>query len=200
MGRSLVSLGQGALLGIGLAGCTHLATPPAPPPGQVTIAPGIVLSLPSPAALQREVEAQQLVTAHYGDSTFVFEARISVTPSRMLVVATDTLGRRAMTMTWTGAVLRSELAPWVPAELRPQNVLADIVLQHWPIGAVRAALGPPAMLQTPHRSERLVTLDGRAMIRLRRLTGAPDSWSGHWTYHHLAWGYSLDIRSVEDSP
>ena len=164
------------------------------------VAPGVMLALPSPAALGRPVDAQQLVTAHYRDGTFVFETRISVTPSRMLVVGTDMLGRRAMTITWDGAMMQVQAAPWVPSELRPQNVLADIILMHWPIKALRAALNPGVAIETLQPTQRVVTLAGHGMIRMQRLSGVPAAWSGQWYYQNLAWGYALDIQSVEAAP
>jgi hypothetical protein len=113
----------------------------------VTVAPGVVFSLPGPATLGRSVEARQLVTVHHGDETFVFETSISVMPARLLVVGTDTLGRRAMTIEWTGDELKVDTAPWVPPELRARNVLADIMLVHWPEDAVRAGLDSGAAMR-----------------------------------------------------
>lgn len=180
---------------LGLAGCTSV-----PAPTQVAVAPGIELALPSPAALGRVEDAQQLVTAHYNGAVFVFETRISVTPSRLLVVGTDMLGRRAMTISWDGSAMRVEVASWVPAALRPQNVLADIILMHWPIGVLRADLNPGAAIETPAPNQRVVTLAGRTMIRMERVSGVPPYWSGQWYYQNLAWGYALDIESVDAAP
>lgn len=165
------------------------------------IAPGITLSLPSPAALQRPVEAQQLVVAHYRGRTFAFETSVSVTASRMLVVGTDMLGRRALTITWTGHAMQVQAAPWVPAELRPTNMIADIVLVHGPLAVLRAHLTPSgSALLEPRPRQRVLTLDGQDMIRIDHVAGAPGSWSGRWTYRNLGWGYTLDIQSLELAP
>ena len=76
--------------GLGLSCCTAAGPNPADSPaGQVTVAPGIVFCLPSPAALERSVEAFQLITVRHGYDTFAFETRISVTPARVLVVGID---------------------------------------------------------------------------------------------------------------
>ena len=191
---------------LGLAGCAFVG-PTAPdvpkgqvPKGQVTVAPGIAFSLPSPAALGRSVEASQLVTAHYRRDTFVFETRISVTQARLLAVGTDMLGRRAMTIQWTGTDLRVEAAPWVPRELRARNVIADIMLVHWPEQAVRAGLTPGATLRETDPAHRVIAVAGHDMIRIDRTAGAPGSWSGRWTYRNTGWGYDLDIQSTEIAP
>ena len=164
------------------------------------MAPGVTLSLPPPASLHRAVEAQQLITAHYAGNTFIFETRVSVTPSRILVVATDTLGRRGATIMWDGTAMRVETAPWAPSALRPANVLADIVSLHWPLAVLSAALAPPASLTEPQAGQRVIAAGGQAMIRIEHLAGAAGSWTGRWAYRNLAWGYELDVASVEIAP
>jgi Protein of unknown function (DUF3261) len=187
--------------GLGLAGCTLVGpAPPDLPDGRVTVAPGLVFSLPPPSALERNAEALQLVTAHYRHDVFVFETRISVTPTRLLAVGTDMLGRRAMTIEWTGSDLHVEAEPWVPPELRARNVVADIMLLHWPVSAVRAGLSPAGVVRETSPGHRVIAVDGRDMIRIDRIAGTPGSWSGRWTYRNLAWGYDLDIQSTEATP
>jgi hypothetical protein len=189
----------GALVAaLSLAGCS--ATGTVQPASQVTVAPGIVFSLPPPAALGRSVEASQLITAHYQHDTFVFETVISVTPKRLLVVGTDMLGRRAMTIEWTGTDLKVEAAPWVPAELRARNVIADIMLLHWPENAVRAGLGGTSEVHDDGAGHRVITLDGHDMIRIDRTAGVPGRWTGKWSYRNTGWGYALNIQSTESAP
>ena len=187
--------------GLGLAGCAVVG-PAAPdlPKGQVVVAPGIAFSLPLPATLGRSVEASQLVTAHYRQDTYVFETSISVTPARLLVVGTDMLGRRAMTIEWTGTDLKTEAAPWVPPELRARNVIADIMLLHWPESAVRAGLAQGATIRETDPAHRVIAVDGHDMIRIDRTAGTPGSWSGRWTYRNTGWGYDLDIQSSVAAP
>jgi hypothetical protein len=190
-------LGVVVSVGAGLAGCAAVDTPPS---GRVTVAPGVVFSLPGPATLGRSVEARQLVTVHHGDETFVFETSISVMPARLLVVGTDTLGRRAMTIEWTGDELKVDTAPWVPPELRARNVLADIMLVHWPEDAVRAGLDSGAAMRVAAPGQRVFAVAGRDVIRTDRTAGIPGSWSGRWTYRNLGWGYDLDIQSIQATP
>jgi hypothetical protein len=159
------------------------------------VAPGIVFSLPPPAALGRSVDAVQMVTAHYRDQTMVFETRISVDSARLLVVGTDMVGRRAMTIEWTGDDLKVDVAPFVPPELRARNVLADIMLVHWPESAVRIALAQGATLRDTGPGHRRIDAEGRDMISIDREEGESGSWSGRWTYRNIAWGYELDIQS-----
>ena len=179
---------------------TALALGAPMPDTQVTVAPGVVFALPPPATLGRSVEAQQLITARYRNDTFSFEASISATPARLLVVGTDSLGRRAMTIEWTGNDLKVKSAPWVPVELRALNIVADIMLLHWPQAAVRAGLAPDDAVREVGPGHRVIAVNGRDMISIDREDGASGSWSGRWHYRNLGWGYDLDIQSAEATP
>ncbi len=165
-------------------------------PGPVTIAPGVTMDLPFTRVPGRAVDAVQRVTAHYQDRTVVFEGRISATPERFLLVSLDTLGRRAMTVTWTAAGVHAEAAPWLPASVRAENMLADIVLIYWPEAAVRAALtGASLEVTAGRRSVR--SRSGGEVVRIDYGTGVSGPWSGLLHLHNLAWGYGLDIQSQE---
>ena len=199
MAEALANRAVAALLSATLAGCTPAGPASAGPPGQVTLAPGLAFTLPPPAALGRTIEAEQLITGQHGGESFAFQTRISATQARLLVAGFDTLGRRALTIAWTGTALTVEAAPWVPAELRPGNVVADIVLLHWPADAIRAGLSAGATLREDG-AVRVVALAGRELVRIERMEGAGESWSGHWHDRNAGWHYALDIRSVEAAP
>jgi hypothetical protein len=202
---SMHLLGAMVGAGLGLAGCAPPggaapSLPPVLPPGQVTVAPGIVFTLPPPATLGRAVEAEQLIIARYRNEITVFETLVSATAARLLVVCTDLLGRQAMHIEWTGDDLKAEAAPWVPAELRARNVIADLMLVQWPETAVRAGLAADVAVRDAGPRHRVIAVGGRDVIRIDREDGAPGSWSGRWTYRNLDWGYALDIQSSEAAP
>jgi|AGTN01.2.fsa_nt_gi Protein of unknown function (DUF3261). len=166
----------------------------APPPDfdRVPVAPGVTLSLPSPAELGRSVEAVQLVTARHGGDVFLFEGRLSVSPQMLTMVGTDPLGRRAMSLRWSPAGLEVERASWLPDGLRPENVLADIVLLYWPDGALARHLAGATVEAAA--DGRHIRRDGADMIVL---SYRGDPWSGVARLDNLAWGYQLEVRSSE---
>jgi hypothetical protein len=179
-----------------LAGC--VARTGELPYNAVRVAPSTAIVMPTPADLARSVEAVQLISAHYGDQTFVFESRISITPERFFLVSVDSLGRKAMSITWTGGGIYYEAAAWVPEQLRPENVLADIVILYWPEDSVRRALIGGTLQAAPQR--RAIVANNKDVIRAEfRPTRPDDPWSGTLRYENLAWGYSLDIQSLEET-
>ncbi len=164
------------------------------------LAPGEVLALPRPADLGRRVEAAQLITASRDGQTFVFEGRLSITPERFLLAGVDSLGRRAMTVTWTDAGLEVETAPWLPPALRPGSMLADIVVLYWPEAAVQRALSPTGGTLTADAHQRTVRIGGKDVLRAERSWAEGKPWTGTLRYANLAWGYEIEVQSTETAP
>ena len=86
------------------------------------------------------IEATQLITAHVRDQVQVFQAYVSVTPDKITMIALDPFGGRALTVTATDDGIHTEVAPIVPAVLRPGNILADLAIVYWPASAIRRGL------------------------------------------------------------
>lgn len=188
-----------ALLMLALAACrTEPADMTVAP---IPIAPDLAMTLPRPDDLGRSVEATQLLTARYGAQSFVFEARLSATPDRFLMVGLDPMGRELLRITWSPSGLYYQAAPWLPAGLRPENMLADIVLLYWPETVVRRTLAAAGgtLVSGPH--SRLVMAGGKEVMRADYQPVAGESpWTGRLHYRNLAWGYELDIQSSEVRP
>ncbi|PWC35983.1 DUF3261 domain-containing protein [Azospirillum sp. TSO35-2] len=184
-------------LALTLGGCVAA---PAPDPREPLLAPDQRITLPRPGDLGRRVEAVQLITGRHGDQTFVFEGHLSVTPERLMLVGLDTLGRRAMTLTWTDAGVEVETAPWLPASVRPGSMLADLVVLYWPEAVVRRALAAAGGDLTEEPHARTVRLDGKELLHADHswTTGGP--WTGTMHYVNRAWGYEIDVQSQEAAP
>lgn len=177
---------------------THSASPAV---SKVSIAPHLTMTMPRPGDLGRSFEVAQLVTAHYGDKTYVFEGHLSARPDRFLMIGLDTTGRRAMTISWTDAGITYEAAPWVPAQLRPENILADMVLLYFPDPVISRALADSGGTVATTPTRRSIIADGKEVVTADYQPTVPgDPWSGRQHYHNLAWGYDLDIQTAEQSP
>lgn len=191
------NIGCIAALLLCLAGCTTVSPPL--PEGAVAMAPGLALQLPAPDSLGRSVEVVQNVVARYGSQTLAFEGRISATPDGFVMVCSDALGRRAVSVNWTKTGVVYDVADWVPASLRPQNMLADLIVMYWPQDVVSAAM--PGATVTTSATGRTVVQDGKVLMQV---TYAPahsgDIWSGQTRYHNNLWNYSLTIDQAALEP
>ena len=180
--------------GLALSGCADSSPPPAPA-GTVRVAPDLFLTMPKPSSLGRELEATQLITAHYGDQTYVFEGHLSASSQRLLLQGLDAMGRKAMTIRWSDDGIQTETAPWLPKQLRPENMLADIVMIYWPADQVNAALAASGGHVTATARSRSIA-DAKAEVIHADYSG-DDPWNGSLSYSNLAWGYALNVQSVE---
>jgi hypothetical protein len=117
------------------------------------------------------------------------------------MVGVDSLGRRAMTVNWTEAGVTSETASWLPGQLRPENILADMTLLYWPEATVQESLAASGgrLISGPHR--RSVMSGDKEIVRIDYEPAADGSlWSGRLHYQNFAWNYTLDVQSAENVP
>lgn len=165
---------------------------------RVRMAPGVFLRLPDAAALGRTVEAVQLVRAQHGADQFIFEAHLSVTPERLMLVCVDAIGRQALALRWEQRRLSVQVADWLPAAIHPENILADLMLTSWPIASLRTGLAGSDAVLSEGAGWRSVSVAGSEMIRAEY--AGQTAWNGTAKYRNLAWGYELDVQSVELTP
>jgi hypothetical protein len=181
-----------ALLLVIAAGCADRL----PAPKDPLIAPDLRFAIPPPQALGYSIEVRQLIAARYRDELQSFEGLLSVAGDRLLLVALDGFGRRALTVEETGAGFTFTREKWVPASLDPANILADIAIIYWPVEAVRAGLAGTAAAVASAPDRRLITIGGREIIRVDYEAGEDHAWDGPVRYRNIAFGYELNLRSV----
>jgi len=158
-------------------------------------APGRLLELPAPGDLGHKAEWLQQITVHHGADVFAFEGRISITPERFQLVGLDGLGRRAMTVIWekSGAITATR-ADWLPPQIKPGPMLADIILLYWPRDVLRRSLKPAGASLQQIGQTRIVSIGADEILHI-------DEWGdGRVTYRNNAWGYTIDVQTVEVLP
>lgn len=184
-----------------LGGCTGLAGQGRDPARDTAayLAPDLRLDLPDPASMGRKIEAVQMVTARHDGRTVVFEAHLSITPDRVLLVGVDATGQRLMTVTWRGSKIDVETAPVLPPEVRPGAMLADIVTLYWPEEVVRQALQASGADLSVTAESRIVTLNGKPVLQADYRGGSGHPWQDGLHYRNLAWSYDIDVVTLQVS-
>ena len=151
------------------------------------------MTLPRTSDLGRDLSVAHLVTARYGERVISFEGHVEVSGGVFRLAVLDPLGRKALTARWSDDGVVYDAATFFPAELPPQNILADLVLIYWPPAALqRSLVSARAEFEATSR-ERVVRHDGHEVIRA-------DFTPGRVFFRNLAFGYSLDIRTAEPAP
>lgn len=160
------------------------------------IGPDLPFRTPGPRDLDSTVRVAQLITAKYGDETYVFEAQLSVSPEQLTLMCLDPLGRRAFTIVSTGEEVTTDAAPWLPKGLRAENILADIALVYWPVDAIRRGFLGTRAIVTINAQKRTVTLDDREIVSVQYGPGDGRAWPSSAIYRNHAFGYELVLRSA----
>jgi hypothetical protein len=199
---------------LALSGCTNLSAslvqldekaallsaPPAQaaPAGQATqIGPGREIVLPRPREMGRSLEVAQLVTLQFAGQSLTFDARLSITRDRLVLVGIDGMGRRAMTVAWNGEAMTVEAAPWLPPAARPASMLADVVVLFFPIAAVRHTLEAAGCELVITKRTRVVRCGEAEVIQAEYDEQSTALWNGKLRYWNRAWGYEAEVRSAE---
>jgi len=163
--------------------------------GSVELTPNAAIEIPSGSKLGYPVSARQLITAHFRGRSQVFEAYVSVTPDKILMIGFGPLGNRLLTVTATDRGINSELAPSVPAFFRPEIMLADFVIVYWPASEVRRGLkGSEASLHDSPK-ERRIEIAGNELVRVTYDSPHGDRWPELAHLENFTYGYELDLQS-----
>ncbi|HEX9446500.1 MAG TPA: DUF3261 domain-containing protein [Dongiaceae bacterium] len=189
----------GLLLLALLTGCVSPATDrnAASQETAALLAPNLRLDLPDPASMGQSVEVVQLVSAHHGGHTVVFEAHLSIRPERVLLVGVDPTGQRLMTVTWRGSEIAIDASPFLPKEVRPGAMLADLVALYWPEDVVRHALASSGASLSVEATGRVVSFHGKPVLEAVYDKGSADPWNGGLHYRNLSWGYNIDVETLQ---
>jgi hypothetical protein len=179
-----------------LAGC--VTRPPPLPDNQALIAPKTVLVVTPPRPQAASESIAQSIVAHYRDQTFAFDAQIQIAPGTFDLVALDAMGRRALTAHWNGDRMNAETAPWLPPLMRPADILADIAIVYGPQDEVAQSITNAGATLSETGTTRTIAKGNRDLIVVEYGDGS--GWSRSAKLRNLAFGYEIDIRSVEQSP
>jgi hypothetical protein len=181
---------------IAMVACCGCAARYTASPGSTTIAPGLQFAMPTGRELGYSIEATQLITAHVRDQVQAFQAYVSVTPDKITIIAFDPFGGRALTVTATDDGIQTEVAPMVPAVLRPANILADVAIVYWPTPAVRRGLAGSSAALYDSSSERTIADNGREIVHVSYDGPHENTWTKVAHLRNIAFGYELDLQST----
>ncbi|MFT3761460.1 MAG: DUF3261 domain-containing protein [Pseudoxanthomonas sp.] len=159
-----------------------------------TRAPAPLAELPAlrlaPASLGQELALQQKLTFRRGGQQRELDALLEADGAevRLLVQA---MGQSGVKLSWDGAHLQQQRAPWLPPAVRGERVLDDLQFALWPLDAIRAALPAGWRVDEIDGERRLLDVQGRPWLLAQDAGGF-----GNVRLRNLAEGYELDVRSM----
>lgn len=164
---------------------------------KVFIAPEVEVQLSALSLPNKTIETEQLITANYGDQVMTFQGQVSLTPHKLLMVLYDPFGRPGITIEWSDHNIHYTKSSAVPKKLHPENILADFVIMNWPTKSVKELLASSGADVRETKNHRQIIKDGQVMIDIEYSSPSKKSlMEGRIKYHHLIWGYTLNIQSA----
>lgn len=116
-----------------LAGCSHSTDTQETRP-QAWLQPGTRVTLP-PAGIRPAVSSQQLLTGSFNGQTQSLLVMLNADAHKVTLVGLSSVGIRLFLATYDETGIHTEQSIVVPQLPPASQVLADVMLSHWPISA-----------------------------------------------------------------
>lgn len=176
-----------AALPLTLIACaTSLRRDAEPAPAPPALAP--------PAAISPR-SAAQVIRAAYGAREATLRTAIEVDADSVRVVGVSATGQRLFSARYDGRAISAERSAFVPADIAPERVLADMQLALWPLAAVQAAArATDATVTEPFAGVRRLRRGDRLVAEVHY--GSADPWNGRLWFVNLEFGYTLTIDTT----
>lgn len=183
--------------GLALAGCVTAPPGPPPPPGVAAVARDkVYLTLPTPPGYPDEREMAQSIVATYGPRKVAFDALVSLSPQTVTIIVTAPAGPRVAQIDWDAQGVRSKTDGPPPPGFRAENVLADMVMAHWPKAALEQALAGRLEVWDYPNGHRKLVRGAELVVDIPPPVRDEDS-SSKRTLTNYDFGYSLTIVTRE---
>ncbi len=134
-----------------LAGCSH-SQPEQEGRPKAWLEPGVRVTLPAPA-ISPAISSQQLLTGSFNGKTQSLLVMLNADNKKLTLAGLSSVGIRLFLVTYDEKGLHSEQSIVVPQLPPASQVLADVMLSHWPVSAWVAQL-PQGWTLTDHGDKR----------------------------------------------
>lgn len=118
---------------LALTGCSHSA-PDANRRPQAWLQPGTQVTLPPPG-ITPAVSSQQLLTGSFNGSSQSLLVMLNADDKKLTLAGLSSVGIRLFLVTYDDKGIHTEQSIVVPQLPPASQVLADVMLSHWPISA-----------------------------------------------------------------
>lgn len=163
-------------------------------PDAVEVADSVLLSLPAAEELNESLAATQVLTGTYDSKTYTMQVELEWRPGSIGLAALNSFGALLFSMSYDGDVLETRGSPTLMQGLRPEYVLADILMAFWERSMLEMHLnGAAASVRDTGRS-RAIDRDGTPIITIDY--ESESRWDGRVHFVHMERGYELLIQTV----
>jgi hypothetical protein len=180
-----------------LTACGHApprATSPTPS-SAVIAAPATAAPAFAPPGALSPRSASQVIHAAYGSRVATLRTAVQIDAAGLTVVGVTATGLRLFTASFDGIQVSAERSAFVPKEVSPERVLADMQLALWPLASLQGAYaGSGQSVSEPHAGVRRVVRGDRLIAEVHYANDDP--WNGRLWFVNFEFGYSLTIDTA----
>ncbi|WP_417316418.1 DUF3261 domain-containing protein [Enterobacter sp.] len=177
-----------------LAGCSHSTNSDSARP-QAWLQPGTRVTLPPPG-ITPAVSSQQLLTGRFNGKTQSLLVMLNADDRRLTLAGLSSVGIRLFLATYDATGIHTEQSIVVPQLPPASQVLADVMLSHWPISAWQPQLPKGWTLKDIGDRRELRNASGRLVTEIvylqRKGKREPISIEQHVFNYHITIQYLGD--------
>ncbi|WP_391488791.1 DUF3261 domain-containing protein [Leclercia tamurae] len=182
----------GALL---LAGCSHTTQNSDSTRPQAWLQPGTKVTLPAPG-ITPALNSQQLLTGSFNGKTQSLLVMLNADAQKVTLAGLSSVGIRLFLATYDETGIHTEQSIVVPQLPPASQVLADVMLSHWPIDAWLPQLPKGWTLKDKGDRRELRNADGELVTEIvylqRKGKREPISIEQHVFHYHITIQYLGD--------
>lgn len=184
-------------------GCTSLKT--TPPPISTTsstpsfeIVPGQTIQLPTPAQLNLNRSATQIVSAQYrikgATNSYTSEVHIEANSQKLLLVAVSGWGGQLFTIDYNGKAIKSSSLPMPNANIGIQHTLTDFIFTYASPQLLKTMLASTTIKMDIKPLQRIFSVDHKTILQIDYQN--EDPWKGKVILHNVPLNYTVTIQTV----
>lgn len=182
------------VLSVLLSGCVQHDSPSNRP--TAWLKPGVRVTLPAPG-ISPAFQQQQLLTGHAKGKTQSLLVLLSADSQQITLAGLSSLGIRLFRLTYDNNGIHTQQMMALPEMPPASQVLADIMLSHWPISAWQSQLPQGWQLVDEGDRRELRDPSGQVVTRIRYLQrGAVRE---PISIDQRAFGYQIQIQHLDAS-
>lgn len=181
------------LIGVLLSGCASHSDPTRP---QAWLKPGVRVTLPAPG-IEPSFNQQQLLTGSFKGKQQSLLVMLSADPQRLTLVGLSSLGIRLFRVSYDSQGIKTEQSIVLPEMPPASQVLADIMLSHWPLSVWQKQLPAGWTLRDSGDRRQLRDANGKLVTEIRYLLRGEQRQP--ISVQQFAFGYQILIQQLDAS-
>ncbi|HGM5493082.1 TPA: DUF3261 domain-containing protein [Serratia fonticola] len=178
-----------------ITGCSHSSHNEDGSRPQAWLEPGVRVTLPAPG-IAEPIQSQQLLTGSFNGNTQSLLVILNADRNKLTLAGLSSLGIRLFLVTYDDKGIHTEQSIVVPQLPPASQVLADVMLGHWPIAVWQSQLPPGWTLTDQGDKRELRNAAGKLITEItflqRKDQRVPISIEQH------AFKYHITIQYLDD--